>query len=272
MEFGFLFWLFLIGIGIASLQDLKRREVDNWLNLLLLFSGIGFLVFSSVFKQSVDVIVLGIISLLIMFVVVNIFYYGRVFAGGDAKLMFAMFALFVASTLNATLMNIGMFILFLMLAGSVYGLTYSLVLFFKNFEDVKKEFKEQFKNIYLRYTVLIGIGLFVLSYVDWIFLVPAIFFLFGPILYVFAKSLEGVVMTRMINVKNLREGDWIVSNVKIGKKVIRANWEGLTKENLKELQKRKKKVKIKEGLPFVPAFLLAFILWWFRDFLVGLVV
>ena len=130
MEFGFLFWLFLIGIGVASLQDLKRREVDNWLNLLLLFSGIGFLVFSAIFESSTNLIILGIISLLIMFVVVNAFYYGRVFAGGDAKLMFAMFALFVASTLRATVINIGMFILFLMLAGSIYGLTYSLVLFF----------------------------------------------------------------------------------------------------------------------------------------------
>ena len=41
MEFGFLFWVFLIGIGIASFQDLKRREVDNWLNVQDLHLGPG---------------------------------------------------------------------------------------------------------------------------------------------------------------------------------------------------------------------------------------
>jgi len=271
MEFGFLFWVFLAGIGIASFQDLKRREVDNWVNLLLLFSGIGFLIFSAVFESSADLIIFGIISFLIMFVLANLFYYGRIFAGGDAKLMFAMFALFVASTVSATLINIGMFILFFLIAGSIYGLIYSLALFFQNFENVKKEFKIQFKNVYLRYTVLAGIVLFVLSYVDWIFFIPAVFFLLGPVLLVFAKALEGIVMIQTVSAKDLREGDWLVSNVKVGKKVIKADWEGLTKDNLKLLQKAKKKVKIKQGLPFVPAFLLAFILWWFRDFLVGLV-
>ena len=48
MVFGFLFWLFLIGIVVASLQDLKRREVDNWLNLFLLVASFVFVFYNDV--------------------------------------------------------------------------------------------------------------------------------------------------------------------------------------------------------------------------------
>ena len=271
MEFNFLFWLFLVGIGVASFQDLKRREVDNWLTLLLLVSGAGWLVFQAIFESSSSFIILGVASFLIMFVVANGFYYGRVFAGGDAKLLFAMFALFVAVTFEIMLINIGLFILFLLIAGSVYGLVYSLVLFFRNFKDVKKEIVKGFENVYLRYIIFGGIVLFALSYVNWLFLLPGIFFLIGPVLYVFAKALENIVMVKSVAVKDLREGDWLVDDVKIGRKVLKADWNGLTKQDLELLVKTKKKIKIKEGIPFVPAFFIAFILWWFRDYFIGLV-
>ena len=48
MEFGFLFWLFFVGIIIACTQDLKRREVDNWLNLFLLMTSLVFVFYGGV--------------------------------------------------------------------------------------------------------------------------------------------------------------------------------------------------------------------------------
>ena len=79
-----------------------------------------------------------------------------------------------------------------------------------------------------------------------------------PVLYVFAKGLEGVSMTRYISGKELREGDWLADDIKVKGKVIKADWDGLSLENIK-LLKNFKKVKIKEGLPLVPAFLIAFL-------------
>jgi len=55
----------------------------------------------------------------------NLFYYGRVFAGGDAKLLIAMTAFFVGVSFYESMINIGVFVLFLMISGSVYGLGYS---------------------------------------------------------------------------------------------------------------------------------------------------
>ena len=65
-------------------------------------------------------------------------------------------------------------------------------------------------------------------------------------------------MVKDISGSELREGDWLVNDIRIGGKVIKADWDGLSLENIK-LLKNKNKVKIKSGLPFVPAFLIAFI-------------
>ncbi|MBT3577491.1 hypothetical protein HN499_01635, partial [archaeon] len=199
MALDVVFWVFLIGIIIASLQDLKRREVDHWLVLSMMVFGFAYIAFEAIFGLNSSIVVLGIISFLVMFVIMNIFYYGRIFGGGDAKLLFALFVVFVGTSATGTLINIGWFILFLMLSGSVYGLIYSGVLFGMNFKKVKVEFKKGFENVWARYAIAAGIILFVFSYIDRLFFIPAIFLLIGPVLFVFAKSLESVVMIKKIS-------------------------------------------------------------------------
>ena len=268
MVFGFLFWLFFIGIVVACLQDLKRREVDNWLNLFLIMASFSFIFFKAALERDATIVFQAGFALAILFVIMNLFYYGRIFAGGDAKLLFAMTVFFVGGTFISTLINIGIFLLFLMVAGSIYGLIYSFVLYFKNFKKVNKKIKVGLSAIWIGYLVLVGIAFFVLSYVNWIFLFLAIFVWIFPLLYVFAKGLEEIAMLRTISGKDLREGDWLVNDVRVGKRVIKADWDGLSLEDI-DLLKKKKKVKIKEGLPFVPAFLIAFLLQvFFKEFFV----
>jgi len=80
--FGFLFWLFFIGIVVACFQDVRRREIDNWLNLFLVFASLSFVFYSMIFSGDFDVVFLVGISFAFMFLIMNLFYYGRVFAGG----------------------------------------------------------------------------------------------------------------------------------------------------------------------------------------------
>ena len=273
--FGFLFWLFFIGIFVASLQDLKRREVDDWLNLFLLFSGIAFIVYEAISLRDSSVVLQLGFFLFLMFLVMNAFYYGRVFAGGDAKLLFAMTPLFIAGAFLSTLSNLGIFLLFLMFSGAVYGLVYSFVLYFLNFKKVNQCIKKEFNYVWLRYVFLLGVVFFVLSYFNFFFLFLAIISFILPLLYSFSKSLEGVIMIKNISGKKLREGDWLAEDIKVGKKLLKANWEGLSLKDI-EILKKKKSVKIKEGLPFVPAFFIAFLAYiflkeWFVSFIFGLV-
>ncbi|MCR4285121.1 MAG: hypothetical protein NUV97_03715 [archaeon] len=336
----FLFWLFLVGIIVASLQDLKRREVDDWLNLFLLVTGISYIFFrgfgnetllsllvllvsfglTSFFyfynpkpkkgrqepkkdkrKEMLEVsLVLFLISLLFIlilsylnntspssiylltsltllgvYVISNLMYYGRVFAGGDAKLLFAMTAFFIGTTFFDTISNVGIFLIFLMVSGAVYGLIYSLFLYSKDYKIINKKILEGFKILWIRLVIGIGVVALVLGLFDLMFFILAFFAIFFPILYLFAKGLEEVSMTRVVSGWQLREGDWLVDDVHVGKVVVKADWDGLTLANLK-LLKGKKKIKIKDGLPFVPAFLIAFLSYvflreWLTSFLGALV-
>jgi len=67
-------------------------------------------------------------------------------------------------------------------------------------------------------------------------------------------------MFQIIPVSQLKEGDWLFENLKKGKFFMKAKWEGLSSKDIQLIKKKFKKVKIKQGIPFVPAFLIGFIL------------
>jgi len=242
----------------------------NWLNLFLLMFSFVFLFFKAYFEKDMSIVFIGGVSLVIMIVIMNLFYYGRVFAGGDANLLVAMTAFFVAGTFGGTMINIGFFLLLLLISGSVYGLVYSLVLYFGNIKKVNKEIGKVFKKMY--WVVLVGAFLVLVGLVvPFLVTVGGMVVLFA-LLYVFAKGLEEVVMVKAVSGKDLIEGDWLAEDVKVKGKVIRADWDGLTSGSIK-LLRGKKKVLIKNGLPFVPAFLIAFLVYVFlKDYIMGFLV
>lgn len=318
MELGFLFWFFLIGLIVASLQDLKRREVDNWLNLFLVVGSFVFIFYSfiieeSIFRQIFFIFTLGIliliyfsnfpwynwknknspfyfllflciimvfaialifyfsnmnfsmssksiILLMTLFIVSNLFYYGRVFAGGDAKLLFSMSALFLTSSFIGSLFNMSIFIGLLMFSGAFYGLFFSVFLYFKSYKQVNIKMKRVFKQYRIGFFITPCIILLSLFFFSKMLLFIGLFSLLFMALFVFAKGLESVSLTKIVSGKELKEGDWLAEDIKLKDNVIKESWEGLSKNDLKLLL-RKKMVKIKEGIPFVPSFLIAFLIY-----------
>lgn len=274
MNFGFLFWLFLIGIMVAVFQDLKRREIDDWLNLLLIFTSFSFIIFKAIIEENPSLVYQLGFLVVIMFSFMNLFYYGRVFAGGDAKLLFALTALFIGTTFVETLVNAGSFLLFLMIAGSVYGLTYSLVIYFRNFGRVNKSIKKEFrKELVLIFKA--GLVFFILGFFNIYFFLFGIFTFLFPLLYIFTKGLENVLMIKVIKGKDLREGDWLFKDVKVGRKIVKANWDGVSVSDIK-LMKDLRFVKIRQGMAFAPSFLIAFLIYvflqnYFLKFIFGVI-
>ena len=240
IELGFLFWLFLAGIIIASLQDLKRREVDDWLNFLLLVAGIVFVLYTALFQKDFSKVVQMGFTLVVMFGAMNLFYYGRVFAGGDAKLLFAMSALFIGVTFLDSLINVGIFLFLLMFSGSIYGLGYSGFLYFRRWKEANKEMKNIFsKKKWIRIFCYVGIFSVVICSILFLILenmfplIIAFIFLLFPALFLFSKALEKVCMVKEIAGKELREGDWLVHDVRVKGKTIKSDWEGLNEEAIK---------------------------------------
>ena len=147
----FLIVLALIWISFASIQDLRKRIVSNWISFSLIVFALGFRFFYSLFEADGFVFFYqGLIGLGIFFVIGNIFYYGRLFAGGDAKLMIALGTVLPLS--NVFLTNVKLFILFFfvfLFVGGFYGVFYSVFLIFskRNFKQYNNEAKKIFNSL-----------------------------------------------------------------------------------------------------------------------------
>ena len=69
-------------------------------------------------------------------------------------------------------------------------------------------------------------------------------------------------MTKRISLDKLTEGDWVIKDIYYkGKLIYNKNNPGVTNLDIKLFEKIKlKKVWIKEGIPFIPSFLVALII------------
>ena len=261
---------FLIGLGLiwiigAVLQDLRRREVDNIWNFSLIGFALAYRLSVSVWGGNYWFILNGLIGFGIFFILGNVFYYSRLFAGGDAKLVIALGAVLPLSyNWIINLKIFGLFILLFFVGGSIYSLIWAFCLMISNWKRFSKEFGKQFKIhkkmffIALIFVVLWVVGSFILSQVSFI-LIGLIILLF-PILFMFAKSIEESCMVKKLSSDKVTQGDWLYEDIFVGGKRIKSNWEGVSKRELKAIQKWKnKKILVKYGIPFTPSFLFSFI-------------
>ena len=261
----FLIFMALIALIFASASDLKKREVPNWLSFSLIIFAFAYRAFYSVIQNDLWFFINGLIGFGIFFILAYIFYYSRVFAGGDAKLLMALGAvILIASSFIENITLSFLFIFLLLLSGSVYGVVYSIFLVLGNRKDFTKEFKKQASN--KKHFIFISLALFILSLIivyfyNSVFIVFPFIILVFPVLFIYAKAVEESCLIKEINAKDATIGDWLYEEVKVDRKTINPNWEGISEEELKLLKKSRKKVKIKYGIPFVPVFLIAFAVW-----------
>jgi Flp pilus assembly protein protease CpaA len=260
----FLWALALIYIAFAVIQDIRTREIANWISFSLITFALGFRFFYSLFEGDGFVFFLnGVMGLGIFFVAGNLLYYGKIFAGGDAKLMIAFGAIlpyFSVFSFNLQIF-LNFFVIFLFV-GFFYILFSSFILCVKNFKKFKGEFLQQFeKSKKIMFLALFSSVIFLaFGFFYAIFLAVAILIFFISYLYVYSKAVDESCMIMKIKTKNLREGDWLYSNLKIGKRTIKAKWEGLNKKEIKNIGKKYKEIKIRQGIPFSPVFLISLVI------------
>ncbi|MDP2673179.1 MAG: prepilin peptidase [Nanoarchaeota archaeon] len=263
LEIIFLIALALVWIVFATVQDLKNREVANWLNFSLIIFVLGFRFFYSLFSENgFNFFYQGLIGLGIFFVIGNVLYYGRMFAGGDAKLMIALGAVLPLS--ERFYVNYKIFIWFLLIflfSGAVYGSVISVVMALKNFKSFKREFSKQIKKNkkYVLVLLFFGLVFMIFGFFENLFFLTGAFVFIFPYIFLFARAVDNSCLVKTISTKKLREGDWLYGNVKIGRNVVKAKWEGLSREDIKRIQRKYRKIKIRQGVPFVPVFLISFL-------------
>ena len=78
-EYYFLFGLFFVWTLFASIQDLKKREVANWLNFSLIAFALVYRLFYSVAVKDYSFFVYGLLGFAVFFILAYAFYYLGVF-------------------------------------------------------------------------------------------------------------------------------------------------------------------------------------------------
>lgn len=258
----FLLVIGLIWIFIASIQDIRKREVYNWLSFSLITIALVFRILYSIINNDFNFLLYGVIGLVIFIILGYGFYYSRIFAGGDAKLLMPI-GLLLPYNNSSSLFMLLVFIFLMFASGAIYGIIYSIILSINNRQRFSKEFIIQFKvhKNWLFIGIIVGLISLIIPMLflgGILFLIP-IFIPFIILLYIYAKAVENSSMIKEIKGNEITIGDWLYEKVKIGNNTIEPNWEGVNEEEIKQLKKMNK-IKIKYGIPFVPAIFIAFVL------------
>ncbi len=233
----------LVGTTLCGLWDLKTSNIPDIVAISMIVLGIGLHITNG--------FILGDFTLLM-----NSFFYGGIFlffgllmyyggqwGGGDGELLVAIGFLLPNLALS--------FFLNLFLVGVVYSILYSIIFTARNPIISKKFFLTIKGNSKpLSGVLLLSIVLSIIFYRTIPILSILSVFLFSLLIfYIFAKIVEKEGFTRRIRSKDLKPDDMIgedLKKLKIYKKLIR----GLSKKEVRKIQKHKKYVVIKDGVRF----------------------
>jgi len=268
----------LIVLLIASYSDLRTREVPDWLSYSLIFGALGIRLIFSLNTFDWSILLNGAIGLAVCIALAYLFYYSGQWGGGDSKLLMGMGAVIgIEWPLSNASLNLLWFFLALLFLGSIYGLVWMggiSVVKRKNFVPIwkNKQNKQRGLFIFALACSLALLGLILLSPALWFFsLLPiGLYYLFS-----FVSAVEDSCFYNKVSPEKLVEGDWLGEAVKIGDKtiVVRKTLEAGDVSRLKQLFRdgKLKWVTIKEGVPFVPSFLFAYLALFFLDKLLKVV-
>ncbi|MGM5483338.1 MAG: A24 family peptidase [Nanobdellota archaeon] len=278
-----------LGLFIGTITDFKKREVPDWLNFFLIFSGLGLSIIGAIYYKDIFYIIIPLIWLLVAYLISAIMYYSGQWGGGDCKMIMGIATLFGITTFAISdpiryllenyitlpfTYNISFFANFIFnsfVIGAFYGVAWIIYYIISNYrkfiDTLKQKLKTYKKFIYfvLIFFLIATISIALLNLFNWHSFLLLLMILLFPFLIYSVKSVEESCMIRDMKIKDLTEGEWIAEDIEIdGKEICKSKELGLTPKQLNKLKKLEKKgkiekVKVKVGIPFVPAFFLSFI-------------
>lgn len=264
----------LVALLYGSYIDIKTREIYDTLSIGLVYLGIAIAVGASILLWSYRPLLSSLIGFAVGAAIGLAFYYSGQWGGGDAKMLMGLGSIIGIDvfSLNAGIPDFAILIINIVLFGAIYGVIWIFWLALRNWKEFRIEFRERRRKsniIRIRYVFLSLVFLFSVIVLvirpDFIIIMLIYFiFLFSVLtlyLFMIIKSVEKSCLLKKIEVKNLTEGDWVLDKVKLknADKYIYTKT-GITEKGIKMLQKSKiKNVLVKEGIPFVPSFLIAYI-------------
>ena len=278
-----------VGLLVGSITDIQKREVADWVNYFLIFSGLGLRVIYSLHTHDWLFLGYGILGFASFTALAYAMFYTGQWGGGDSKMLIAMGALFATypsfflEYFNPNFFGFPFLLAFwinLLLVGAVYGLLWTFGVGIFHLKDLRYSWRKwmsdytvlQIRTISHLFALVLLIGGVLLSnYLElrilWFASLSFSLMIVGFFyLFILVKSVENSCMYRVVTPDQLVEGDWTFDDIEIDGKIIfsknkKIGLETKDIENIKKYYNKNKikKIKIKHGVPFVPSFLLSMI-------------
>lgn len=258
----------LIGTAIGTFTDFKERIVPDYVNYFMILFGLSGHILISAVNQTIWPAIYSGAAAGIVFGIVYLLYHFGIWGGGDAKLLVGIAALLPVFTTQAPWPWLLTLWVNCLVFSAIFGFFGSFYLAFKYRQKFLAEFKSLVKKnkiiVYISPALLtLPVAFFLLNLPLEISLFSFLIILF-PFLYLILKSVENACMYKYIAPNKLVEGDWIAENVSVGNYSYKPLKSGIEKKDilkLIELEKsgKLKHIKVKEGLPMVPAILIGLI-------------
>lgn len=292
----FPFWIIagisIIALIIASITDIKKREVPDFLNFSLIGIGLAIGAILSIFNWSIWPLLTSIEGLVAGYLIAALMYYTGQWGGGDAKMLMGLGALHGLAIfgpqsfiIHKTVPLFFTIIITIFIAGSIYSLFYLIGMLIAHWKEYKKALRKKLQEEKIKKQKWIALAIIILSLIGVISFnnkeIQVLISAFGTLvilgLYasIIIKTAEKTLMIKKIPVNKLVEGDWISKDVIVnGKLICGPKTLGVEEKHIKELKKLKiKNVYVKEGVPFIPGFLLGYIMIlifgnWFSVFMI----
>ncbi|MDP3733796.1 MAG: A24 family peptidase [Nanoarchaeota archaeon] len=265
--------LALSALAVASYTDLRTREVPDWLSYGLILGAVGIRsIFSVAFGW--QILLSGILGFAAMFLLAFLFYRLHQWGGGDSKLLIGLGTVIgIPLPFSMQSFSLLLFFLALLFAGALYGLCWLSVLAIKKRKIFLPAFRQQlhaYKNWHLFSWAAVLPLLFVGVYLSLAWTL-ALFVLIFFYLMTFVATIEQRCCLKQIPVEKLTPGDWLAETITVKRGEVLST-KTLEREDIWALRHLAAKGKqtsvcIREGIPFVPAFLLAYLSFLFRDML-----
>lgn len=263
-------FLVLLAFLIASIEDIKKREVYDYINYSLAFLVLITAIFESLFIGSFDPIKYVGFGLLIGFLFGSILFYAGIWGGGDAKFLigFGAASYYLMKFINVGIDVNGIYFRIVEMVNYGFNLFLDFFLDYIIFIDIiflvliilmffKIKERKQLKNLVNLFTILFL--LFLGLYLDYSNLVLVIYGFVAFLLIFFGD--EEIFFSVYLKIKkkiiNLAEGDMIDTSIKMNNKTlidVKEGHLGLIKEHILKIRESnisdKKFINIRKILPY----------------------
>ncbi|MBM3309275.1 MAG: hypothetical protein FJY77_03385 [Candidatus Altiarchaeales archaeon] len=277
----------LLFLLLASIQDLKKGEISDKISIgftiTIMLLAISLAIYAKNTNPVSNAITIGFSYFIIAYVLFKLGQWG----GGDVKILLGLgCTLGLLNSLNYTwntpitpyhtayFLNMG-------ILAMPYALIYMLILSCKK-PEVYAEFRKKTVQKKTLFMLLTSVALPLALYLATKF---TLFIAFSAILPIFTlaslylKTSEEILLTQVILVSELKEGDALAEDLKYeGKKIIsKRDIEGLNQQQLKLIKKLSSEnkipssIKIKWGVKFMPIITIAFLITLYAGDLMALI-